>query len=82
MPKRTIWFTVGATLGATVGVWTKRKIDKTFNNNTPLRVTKQAVQNAVQFTKDVKAAASAGQTEKKIVATHLKKRYMGTIDQN
>lgn len=71
MPKRTIWFSVGATLGASAGIWTKYKIDKKLKSTTPLRVGLDALVTTKNVAKKAVAALEAGAKEAKATKTKL-----------
>lgn len=75
MPKRTIWFGMGATVGATAGLWTKHKIDRKIATSAPLRLTKRAISSSAAFTRDLKQAVKAGSKEKREVEMQLKNKF-------
>ena len=78
MPKRTIWFGVGATLGASAGIWTKYKIDKKLENSTPLRVGLDAALRTKNLAKKAIVAVEAGAREAHSTRVRLRSEILGS----
>lgn len=78
MPKRTIWFSVGATLGASAGIWTKYKIDKKLQSSTPLKAGLDALATSKKVAKKAVAALEAGAKEAKVTRSKLRSDILDT----
>lgn len=76
MPKRTLWFGLGATIGVMISLWTRAKVDKALSQSTPVQLYKKASATTKRLNYDIRNAASAGSVEKQIVAQDLKRKLL------
>ncbi len=72
MAKRTMWFGIGAALGASAGVWAKQKFDRKVASSTPLQVGLEAVAGTRNLAKAARHALVAGNAEAQATAERLK----------
>ena len=65
MAKRTLWFTIGAAVGASAGIYSKIKVDKKIEGSTPLRISKDVVVSSTKLLNDARRALEEGLREMK-----------------
>ena len=76
MPKRTMWFGIGAALGASAGLWAKQKFDRKVASSTPLQIGLEAVAGSRKLAKAARHALEAGSVEAQATAQRLKEEML------
>ena len=76
MPKRTMWFGIGAALGASAGLWAKQKFDRKVASSTPLQIGLDAVAGGRKLAKAARQAIEAGGVEAQATAQRLKEEML------
>ena len=76
MAKRTFWFGIGATVGASAGFWTKHRLDKKLRNSTPLQIGLEAVVGTRDLARKTLSALGAGLVEVKVTQAKLRSEIL------
>ena len=76
MAKRTMWFGLGAALGASAGVWAKQKFDRKVASSTPLQIGLEAVAGSRKLVKAARKAIEAGGVEAQATTQRLKEEML------
>ncbi|CAG4931982.1 unnamed protein product, partial [Acidithrix sp. C25] len=75
VPKRTLWFGVGATIGACGSLWTKYKIEKRIAGSTPLQITIATLKSSRSTLATLNEAVKTGSREMKKESSRLRSEF-------